>query len=307
MDKLKDILWPIILVGGLGAFIDFLIGKTGQAKAKDFLLKWWIKFDDVRWKNFGREEGLFAVRLMESCLGRRLWSFRRLGASVVVFVLLLTLFGLTRRRDSVCIICNLPWWYAAVSLPMSFIAFCLSVSLTKFVTLRMAYLCGFGELRNLIIFITSLALNCLVLMLWWPITLAIKFETRLFVFGLYGLSNLSFTDSLNRFFVNIKNSIDYDLSSNDHFVLHPGLFFDEFFDPNVIDTLAIHILSVSPNLFRSILSLVFIGSFVLKPLVMRPVSLVWVRIVESEKPVFTLTFGGAAAFATAISEAAKHL
>jgi hypothetical protein len=39
---------------------------------------------------------------------------------------------------------------------------------------------------------------------------------------------------------------------------------------------------------------------------MRPVSLVWTRIVESDKPVFTMIFGGAAAFATAISEAAKH-
>jgi hypothetical protein len=35
--------------------------------------------------------------------------------------------------------------------------------------------------------------------------------------------------------------------------------------------------------------------------------IVWARIVESEKPVFTVMFGGAAAFATAISEAAKHL
>jgi hypothetical protein len=55
------------------------------------------------------------------------------------------------------------------------------------------------------------------------------------------------------------------------------------------------------------LSIVFVGSFLLKPLVMRPISLVWARIVESEKPVFTVIFGGAAAFATAISEAAKHL
>jgi hypothetical protein len=65
METLKDILWPVVLVGGSGAFIDFLIGKTGQQKAKDWLLKWWVRFDDVRWKNFGREEGLFAGRLIE--------------------------------------------------------------------------------------------------------------------------------------------------------------------------------------------------------------------------------------------------
>jgi hypothetical protein len=39
---------------------------------------------------------------------------------------------------------------------------------------------------------------------------------------------------------------------------------------------------------------------------MRPVSYIWERIVESEQPVFTLVFGGLAAFATAIEEAAKH-
>jgi hypothetical protein len=46
MEALKDFLWPIVLVGGLGALIDFLIGKAGQERAKDFLLKWWVRFDD---------------------------------------------------------------------------------------------------------------------------------------------------------------------------------------------------------------------------------------------------------------------
>jgi hypothetical protein len=40
---------------------------------------------------------------------------------------------------------------------------------------------------------------------------------------------------------------------------------------------------------------------------MRPISLVWARIIESDKPVFTVIFGGVAAFASAIGEAAKHL
>ena len=40
---------------------------------------------------------------------------------------------------------------------------------------------------------------------------------------------------------------------------------------------------------------------------MRPVSLVWARVVESEKPVFTLIFGFVGAFATLIIEAAKRL
>jgi hypothetical protein len=52
MDKLKDILWPIVLIGGLGALIDFLIGKAGQERAKDFLINWWIRLSDIRRENF---------------------------------------------------------------------------------------------------------------------------------------------------------------------------------------------------------------------------------------------------------------
>jgi hypothetical protein len=33
----------------------------------------------------------------------------------------------------------------------------------------------------------------------------------------------------------------------------------------------------------------------------------WARIVESDKPVFALIFSGTVAFASALSEAAKHL
>jgi hypothetical protein len=74
-----------------------------------------------------------------------------------------------------------------------------------------------------------------------------------------------------------------------------------------IDNVAFNYLSSVPSLFRLVMAIVFVGSFLLRPLIMRPISLVWARIIESEKPVFTLTFAGAAAFASAIAEAAKHL
>src|SRR5215472_11134497 len=91
METLKDFLWPIVLVGGLGAFIDFLIGRTGQAKAKDFLLKWWVRFDDVHWRNLGREEGLFAGELIGKWFGKRAWSLCRIKVAILalfIFVLI---------------------------------------------------------------------------------------------------------------------------------------------------------------------------------------------------------------------------
>jgi hypothetical protein len=82
METLGNLVWPVILAGGLGKLIDFLIGKAGQEKAKDFLLRWWVRFDEVHWRNFGREEGLFAGRLMKKWFGRRTWSFRRFTGAV---------------------------------------------------------------------------------------------------------------------------------------------------------------------------------------------------------------------------------
>jgi hypothetical protein len=52
------------------------------------------------------------------------------------------------------------------------------------------------------------------------------------------------------------------------------------------------------------LAALFVGSFLLKPL-HQAISLVWARVVESDKPVFTLLFGGGAAAATAIEAVLK--
>jgi hypothetical protein len=76
---------------------------------------------------------------------------------------------------------------------------------------------------------------------------------------------------------------------------------------NPIDYFALSCLPLFPSLFRFALSIVFVGSFLVKPFVMRPLNLVWARIIESDKPVFTVIFTGVAAFASAISEAAKYL
>ena len=90
-------------------------------------------------------------------------------------------------------------------------------------------------------------------------------------------------------------------------ILHPSQTFVDLKAQNNFLSFSIYLLPLLAGLFRIIIAIVFVGSFLLRPLIMRPVSLVWARIIESDKPVFTLTFGGVAAFASAISEAAKHL
>jgi hypothetical protein len=59
------------------------------------------------------------------------------------------------------------------------------------------------------------------------------------------------------------------------------------------------------HLVRLALALIFVGSYLLRPLIMRPLSLIWLRIVESDKPIFTMMFGGVSVAVTAINEIAN--
>ena len=65
-------------------------------------------------------------------------------------------------------------------------------------------------------------------------------------------------------------------------------------------------LSLLPILIRLSIMIIFVGSFFLRPL-QNPIMIVWARVIESDKPVFILLFGGTAALAKAIQEIWKIL
>jgi hypothetical protein len=293
METLKNFLWPIVAIGGIGAFIDFLIGKAGQEKARDFLLKWWIRFDDVRWRNFGREEGFFAGLLIERWFGKRIWSLRRIAAACIIFVLSLPIVYLlsfnTDNNNISCYYCynNLPKdinsrivWLIIIGF-YSVLYFSGSISFLKFITLKIATICGVGQRRNLLLFLLLLTINYLMLIYVSP--------------SLAGMRETAFAN-ISEFIV-IQPSYAHKATSSLNYYVKRG----------EIDRAALFLLACFPSIIRFGLSLVFVGSFLLRPIVMRPMSLLWARIIESEKPVFTVTFGEVAAFASALGEAAKHL
>jgi hypothetical protein len=188
METLKDFLWPIVAIGALGALIDFLIGTAGQEKAKDFLLKWWVRFDDVHWKNFGQQEGLFAGNLIDKWLGVKFFSFKRIVISLLAFLAFLLLWYIIIPRNYVkCFLCTntleVMWrirveshceicHYLQIALTffIYFVSFSISVTFTRWVTVKTAHLCGISEARNLLIFIGMLLINYTIFVLWYPIT-----------------------------------------------------------------------------------------------------------------------------------------
>src|SRR6516165_12725949 len=164
MEKLNDILWPVILIGGLGGLIDFLIGKAGQEKAKYFIIKWWVRFDDVQWNDFGREEGLFAGQLIGRWCGPKTWNLRRFILAIILILLYLSVGYLLTpswklinlKFYDMCHYCDREIYFTILIISIYFLGFTMSISFTKFITIRMAYLCGSNRVRNLLIFIVML-------------------------------------------------------------------------------------------------------------------------------------------------------
>jgi hypothetical protein len=78
MERIAEHMWLFIVLAWFGLLIDFLIGRAGRDRVKEFVRQWWERFDHIHWHNFGREEGLFAGQLIEKWFGRRIWSWRRI-------------------------------------------------------------------------------------------------------------------------------------------------------------------------------------------------------------------------------------
>jgi hypothetical protein len=74
---LPDWLWWIAGLTGLGGFVDFLIGRAGQQRLRSSLETWWIRFDEVHPKNFGKKEALYAIHIIDIWFGSKFLSRKR--------------------------------------------------------------------------------------------------------------------------------------------------------------------------------------------------------------------------------------
>jgi hypothetical protein len=321
METLKDILWPIVVVGGLGAFIDFLIGRTGQEKAKDFLLEWWVRFGDVKPRNLGKQDALFIASVIERWLGSSFWSRRRIISSVIfaIFsVILGTVVSLFWKNYNVHFAHSINIFLLLPTMWLEVLLLCISISLLRILTLNIARLSGDSKLRDALIFCVFSIFYYVMLVLWPIITIAIKhFAMDLAIFSIYSnvqiylagvklvifdaVKNLHWSMLLpNELVVTILKS--YQLSSiemlniSDNYRLEASIFH-----------FARYNMAVIPGLFRLAVSIVFLTSFLLRPLIMKPTLLMWARIVESDNPTFTLIFALTAAFGVAFKEVAKHI
>src|SRR5580700_2047225 len=79
MNTLQNIVWPLVALGAIGAFIDFLIGEKGRKRTIKWISRTWDNyFRQITLPEFPAKEAMFFVDLSDHLFGPKLLSWRRL-------------------------------------------------------------------------------------------------------------------------------------------------------------------------------------------------------------------------------------
>jgi len=308
-----SILTTVAACGGVGAFIDFWIGKQGQQRLRSWLETWWLKFSYVRFQTLGHDEALFAVRVIDRLVGRRLLSVRRLTAALIITVtslvtshiyyfLLTHIFvhGVSASPYSIVM------YVALILMPLASVA--ISFSLTRLTAVLVARAISHYPMLNLIGLLFMLFFQYL-LFCYMPLISGVN-HLILSEQVLYYITQESpyyaspWELLVGAFDIISRNQITVAFTAKISQVLFPPAFWAATHkdDPQLILVMySNELMNAMQALFRISITVVFLLSFVLQS-IKRPILELWAKIIESDKPVFTLLFGGAAALVQLIQK-----
>jgi hypothetical protein len=161
--------------GGVGAFIDFYIGKRGQQRVRSWMETSWLRLSYVRWGNLGAEEALFAVQVIDRLFGRRLFSIRRITAvAIVISASLCAILGVFVLNEMPI----LGFWnsfvklYVLLNLFFIVSAVAVSLSITRFAAIWVASIITKAPYLNFLGFAFLLFLQYVMLSWWSPTIVA---------------------------------------------------------------------------------------------------------------------------------------
>ncbi len=298
-----NLMWPIVLLGGLGVFIDFVLGAAGQRRVKERMTEWWVIFDDTDWQSFSGVEAQFFIGLSDRLFGQRLLSRRRFRSCAIVLVacyslsLIHELVGFVRpfESDSLRDILTSALTIL-IDVAMDIMTLAMSLSLTRAISVIAVKAANKTKLGPLvfscvILFHTALAI------IWrplieisagfiknWPYLHSVGVST--YAIFKTGITNVNFFPVADWIIWSSSNSIRTLLDS----AAQGGGGF----------------VSLFANCMR-----LFISMFVLIAVVfgrwLRPMlSLIWRRLIEDQKGIFTLVLGALGALAGILREVASH-
>jgi hypothetical protein len=303
----------VVAFGVVGAFIDFYVGKPGQRRVRDWLETWWLKFSEFRWGTLGRDEAVFALAIIDRQFGNRLFSARRMTATSILMVLLniiILVHIIVQYTAVVGVFGGSTDWYSFrqiyfwIFLACLFISATLSFSLTRFASAKIVTILTEFPFLNLFGLLLLVCFQYALLCYWTPTVDTIRYTTINQVaypcyfyacdYSPFGITEM--LSSLRRLFTSLR-------------ALSPSLqmhnFVSAFSYPSeplsvteVFQFRLSTLLSAFIFVARLSITAIFITSFFLQTL-QGPIMTLWARVIESDKPVFTLVFGGAATLAKA--------
>jgi hypothetical protein len=269
-------------ITGAGRFIDFYLGPSGRQRAKDPMVEWWVKIDDLQWAYLGRDQALFAVKILDRLFGRRFFSSHRLFAVALATTLTFTFVIVSLLVNRIGVVAWSPFvappslsWLILIMLALDG-----SFSVTRWVSIIVARLLGaaryislFGLVLNLVFFPQDQFF--LQMPLWF------RFE---FLYYIVIQPQIDFMYNLAMHGVHLVTPASICAS----LILRAA----SAVAPNDVMFHLSDIVNLIPNFTRFALAGVFIGSFLLHP-IKRQIMTLWERIIDSEKP-FTLLSAGLA-------------
>lgn len=160
----------------IGWWIDLALDDPQQRQVRRKLDDWWTKFDEIKWVNFGQQEGLAALLLFDRVFGDQLWSFRRwlsvatiLSVTISLVLVGMLVYGKISNQFPSDYYFVIP--YACSMLLLQAFSMGLSLSATRWLTNKLLQLKRFASVVG---FASLLLLAMLLIVVWMPFQLWIK-------------------------------------------------------------------------------------------------------------------------------------
>jgi hypothetical protein len=298
-----------------GAFIDFYIGKNGQEGVRSWLETWWLRFSYVNLRNFGQQEALYSVSIIDRLFGEKFFSRRRFTSVVLVatFSVIWTIaIPVAQYKIENPLTSFITVGYDI--LPVSVILFSISISATQIIARYVARNLGKGHARSFMIILLLFVLQYIMLCFWKPcsdVLSMIVFTVLHRSLTVHDLSSPNLlaifrhVTDINHIYPRFQlDELDTVVHPYMNYALYSGAFQKEFSLGNVYIGASYvqfgSFLGIIANLGRLMLAGVFLVLSIMLPI--QPFMLtLWLRTLESDKPVFTLILTGIGGFAQIIS------
>lgn len=290
---LQSILNAAVAAGGLafvGSLIDFVLSRRAKADLKAILEDWWLRFEYVTLRNFGHKEAEAAIAVLDRWAGPRLWSWKRWRFSLLVN---LVLWGLA----SVSVLVRIwlepsllgfrifeVFYYPLFFAPSIVTTFAVSLSATRYLAFTVGRLCT-GTVLDVGLFLLLVLVHWLFLAYWSVFTYLLQAAPLVILGAIFNgwdqLNDLPWSHVLSKVVPQLLGG----------WIPVPNYGFSTSAPNEAAALLYKSLVDIVANLPRLGFALVFLASYLFRPLIQKPISWIWLRIVDSTLPFFTLAFG----------------